>query len=186
MRPALVALSAVALAAVLSACGGGGGADSTQAPAPRIVPLEISGGGSAQFRVEGDNSIANYGSEAGAAELGAAARLVHAYFAALAGEEWAGACSYLSREVAANVERLAAAAPTFEGGGCAGALGELFGKISAAEAREATTLDAASLRREGERAFLLYRGFQGKPYFVSLLRDGGGWAVAGLSPTGLG
>jgi hypothetical protein len=179
VRPA-AALALAALALTLVACGGG------EEEAAGVSPLEVSGGGAAQFRAEGgDNSIPDFGAEAGSEELREAAEAVHGFFAALATEEWAAACPRLSRKVATSTERLAAAAPGFQGGDCAAALAALFGQVSAAEGREATALDAASLRHQGKQGFLIYRGAQGKAYFVRLAREDGRWVVDALSPTPL-
>lgn len=183
-------------------CGSGGEAGSTAAPdegpAPatttgtpkqerRVGPLEVSDGGSAQFRIKGgDNSIANYGSEASSEELREAAELVHGYFAALATEQWSEVCSALSSKVEANVEELAARSPKVKGKGCAPGLAVLFGKVSPVEGRQVSAVDAEALRRQGPQGFLLYRGAEGQPYFMSVVREGGGWAVAGLSPAELG
>jgi hypothetical protein len=180
------------LALALGACGSEG--ESASGPAaiapneegPRVAPLQVSGGGSAEFHVKGgDNSIQDYGAEAGKRELRRAARVAHAYFAALAREDWAGACRRLSREVLSSLSRLAAAHPKLERKGCAPTLAMLFGEVSAAEGREASTVDAASLRYEGAQGFLIYRGARGKAYFASLQREGGRWTVGGLSPTPL-
>jgi hypothetical protein len=150
-----------------------------------VASLEVSGGGSAQFRAKGaDNSIANYGSEAPQGELREAAEAVHGYFAGLATENWAGACTRLSRKVAASTKRLAASLPGFKGG-CPAALAALYEGASSAEGREATTVDAVSLRQQGGRGFLIYRGSKGKPYFASVAREGGNWVVSGLGPSPL-
>jgi hypothetical protein len=186
MRAKLPAL--VVLLLLASAFGGcGGSASTTEEEGPRVSPLEVSGGGSAQFRVEGaDNSIANYGAEADGRELRQAATVAHGYLAALATEDWAGACARFSQEEAGKIEQLAASHPEFRGKGCVSALAELIGAVSPADAREATVVDAVGLRWEGEQGFLIYRGARGKPYFLSLAREGGSWAVDGLSPSALG
>jgi hypothetical protein len=189
-RPGVVAGAVLWLMLLLSACGGAGGSSSSEeatgsadAAAPRVQPLEVVGGGSAQFRVEGgDNSIQDYGQEAGRQELRQAALAVHGYYAALAREEWAAACHRLAPATAAGAARFA---PSSKGEGCAAALATLFGRVTAAEGREATAVDAASLRREGEQGFLLYRGAGGKAYFVSVRSSSGGWKVSALSPNGL-
>lgn len=151
---------------------------------PRVRPLEIVGGGSAQFRVKGDddNSIQGYGHEAGRAELRRAAVAVHGYYAALARERWTDACGHLAPATAAGATRLAAST---RARGCAAALAALFGPVTPAEGREATAVDAVSLRRRGNHGFFLYRGAGGKPYFISLELLHGKWAVSSLSPTGL-
>jgi hypothetical protein len=187
-----VAAVALGLTLGLGACGSGEDSTSTPAPAvvkaegagPRVVPLKVSGGGSAQFRVKGaDNSIANYGEEAPRRELRRAAAVVHGYFAALAREEWRAACARLAHKERSQVIKLASSHAKVKG--CAPALAVLFGSVSAAEGREATAVDAAALRREGGQGFMLYRGAGGKPYFVSMRSQGGRWTVAGLSPVGL-
>jgi hypothetical protein len=192
MRVRLPGLALLVLALCLGACGGEGG--STSGPAdsapkeegPRVAPLEVSGGGSAEFHVKGgDNSIQEYGSEAETGELRRAARVVHGYFAALAREDWAGACRRLSRKMLSSISQLAAAHPKLKQKGCAPSLAMLFGEVSAAEGREASTVDAASLRYQGAQGFLIYRGAEGKAYFASLQREAGRWTVGALSPTPL-
>jgi hypothetical protein len=188
-RWGLTALACALLALALGACGSGRDASPTPAAesGPRVALLAVSGGGSAQFRVKGgDNSIANYGEEASGRELRDAAAVTHGYFAALVTENWAAACKLLSAKLTAAIEHLAARAHKGKAPGCAGALGMLFDGVSAAEGREATAVDAVSLRAEGTVGFLLYRGAKGKPYFVNLAREDGRWVVDGLSPTPLG
>jgi hypothetical protein len=185
MRGRHAAFGVAMLALALGGCGDGGEAASSDGENPKVAPLEVSGGGSAQFRIKGaDNSIANYGVEAPRAGLGEAARVAHGYFAALAREEWAAACLRLSANVMRGAERLAGV-PRRTDKGCAAALAVLFGKVKAAEGREATAMDAVSLRQRGAQGFLIYRGARGKPFFASLVREDGDWAVAGLSPTPL-
>jgi hypothetical protein len=186
---------AVALALTLAACGSGGGsADSNPAPqvvetggaGPRVAPLRVSGGGSAQLRVKGaDNSIQNYGSEARPEELRRAAAALHGYFAALATEAWARACADLSRRELAMLGHLAASSAELKDAGCPRTLAKLIGKVGAAAAHEATVVDAVSLRRKGPQAFLIYRGAGGKPYFSSMTPQRDGWAVAAITPTPL-
>lgn len=184
-RAPLAALGALLLALTFGACGDGGESASSDG-GPRVAPLKVSGGGSAQFRVQGaDNSIADFGSEAPPAELRDAARLAHGYLAALAREDWSEACARLTREIATNAQTLTAGSPRLEGKGCAAALAALFAPVSTAEGREASSVDVAALRKRGEHGFLIYRGAARKPYFLTLQRQGPGWRVAGLSPTPL-
>lgn len=182
LGPGLLVLLALGL--ILGGCGSGAETSTGSAGegAPRISPLKVSGGGSAQFHVKGgDNSIQNYGEEASPAELRRTARLVHGYLVALAEEGWAHACSYFSRKQRRGLERLAAGS-TPKLAGCPGALAKLIGRVAPGAAREATVLDAASLRSQGPQGFLIYRGAGGKAYFMSLWREGGSWTVAALSP----
>jgi hypothetical protein len=176
------------LALGLVACGGGDPGASTVEPPNaqvRTAPLKVSGGGSAQFRVEGgDNSIQSYGREASGKDLRQAAVVAHAFFAALAEEDWPGACARMGSRQRSQIARLGAAAKQGPGG-CAPTLKQLIGPVSAADGREATVLDAVALRRKGPHAFLIYRGAGGSPFFIAMV-GGRGWAVDGLTPTPLG
>jgi hypothetical protein len=146
-------------------------------------PLKVSGGGSAQFKVSGgDNSIQEYGSEAGASELRQAAAAVHAFYAARVSEEWARACSYLAKSTAAGLRQLSASSPRLRGKGCAGALDALTKPLSPSLQRETTTVDAAALRHEGEQAFLIYTAPPGKTVYAMPLRlEGGEWKLGALA-----
>jgi hypothetical protein len=176
----------VALSLGLDGCGGSGDGDSTSGALVRTSPLEVSGGGSAQFRRKGgDNSIQNFGTEAPEGDLRRAATVAHAFFSALAEEDWAVACSRMSSRERTQIARLGAAGSGRRVKGCAPTLKLLIGKVSAADGREATVLDAASLRQDGQRAFLIYRGAQGAPYFIAMVPENG-WAVDGLTPVALG
>lgn len=189
MRGRLAALTAAmaVLCLALSACGGGGEASTAaQEERPRVVPLEVSGGGSAQFRVKGaDNSIANYGTEAARPELRRAAGALHGYLVAVATEDWSGACARMSRAQEARLMRLGASA---RGGkmGCPATLAKLIGNVSATAKREGTVVDAISLRRQDGRGFLIYRGAHRRVYVMLLREEGGRWAMDGLSPSALG
>jgi hypothetical protein len=52
--------------------------------------------------------------------------------------------------------------------------------------RETTEVDAASLRREGERAFLIYKGMEHKVFAVTMQEEGGAWKVGSLAGVPLG
>jgi len=45
---------------------------------------------------------------------------------------------------------------------------------------EAARADVGSLRLEGRRGYLLYRGAGGRPYVMPVLGEGGTWKVSGL------
>jgi hypothetical protein len=49
--------------------------------------------------------------------------------------------------------------------------------------REIARIDAVSLRHEGERAFLIYRGDKGTVYAIPMGQEDGAWKVGGLSAT---
>lgn len=151
---------------------------SSSAPTP-VAPLRVSGGGSAQFHVEGgDNSVQDYGSEAAEPELAEVAERVHAFYVARVRGEWAKACSYLAE---ATARQLAASSPGQERSACAASLATLTKPVSDSLAREATTVDAAALRQEGSQAFLLYTAPPAKTVYAMPLRlEDGDWKLTSL------
>jgi hypothetical protein len=150
------------------------------------TPLKVSGGGSAQFRTKGgDNSIQEFGEEAGESELREAAEVVHGFYVSRAAEEWDKACSYLAKSNAEQLERLVGQASKSKGTDCASALKAFTQPLPVAVEREITEVDAGSLRHEGEQGFLIYYGAGHVIYSMSLRNEGGTWKVAGLSGTTL-
>lgn len=148
------------------------------------APLEVSGGGSAQYRVRGgDNSIQEFGEESDEAELEEAAAELHAYLVGRAEEDWPAACSHLAKTVTDQLGELAARSDQLKGKGCAAILGALTPPLPAAVRRESTIVDAGSLRLEDERAFLIYRGAEETDYAVLMEREDGVWKVGTLAAT---
>jgi hypothetical protein len=151
------------------------------------TPLKVSGGGSEQFRTKGgDNSIQEYGEEKDESELQEAAEVVHGFFVARATGEWAKACGYLSKAMAAQLEQLAGSSTTLKDKGCASFLQAFTSELSAAAWRESTTVDAGSLRQEGEQAFLVYYGPDKTAYAMPLAVEDGQFKVGALSGDALG
>jgi hypothetical protein len=192
---ALGALSALLALAPL-ACGGPGESSATTQPtraqgggeaagsqALPLAPLRVPGGGSAQFRVKGgDNSVQEFGAEAGEAELREAAEAVHAFYVARVASEWSRACALLSEAQIESLEKFAAESPEVHGTGCPAALAALTKQASPSLARQLTTVDAAALRRESEQAFLIYTGPPGKTvYAMPLRREVGAWKLSALN-----
>jgi hypothetical protein len=196
-------LGAVALVVLaVAGCGGGDTTSTTssvvmnkpgpsrrrddEGRAPRVAPLKVSGGGSSQFKVDGgDNSISEFGQEAARSELTQAARVVHSFFAARARGEWARACSLLGASQRSGVGKFAAGS-SGEGGSCQTGFEALFSEVSPAEVRQLTAIDAASLRRKGDQAFLIYTAAPGNTvYAMPLRREDGTWRLAALSGTEL-
>lgn len=151
------------------------------------APLEVSGGGSAQFRTKGgDNSIQEFGDESGESELQEAAEAVYSFYVARAEEQWDTACSYLSKSNIEQLEQLGSHSPQFKDAGCAQILKAFTRPLPAAVDREITTVDAGSLRREGEQGFLIYFGADHVKYAMPLRDEDGSWKVTALSGTTLG
>jgi hypothetical protein len=165
--------------------GGGSGKSGDGGSGFTPEPLRVSGGGSDQFLTKGgDNSIQEYGDEAGESELTQAAEALHGYLVARAGEDWAKACSYLTKREVRQLEQLGSRSPQLQGKGCPAVIEALSGEpLPNSTRRELTELDAASLRVEGEGAFLLYRGTGNAGFFVRMESEGGTWRVAALSPS---
>jgi hypothetical protein len=151
------------------------------------APLKVTGGGSAQFEVSGgDNSVQEYGAEAGESELREAAEAVHSFYVARLGGEWALACSDLSRSTAEGLQQLAEKSPQLKGKGCAGGLDAFTKPLSPSLQRQLTTLDAAALRTEGEQAFLIYTGPPGRTVYAMPLRsEGGEWKLGAITAAAL-
>jgi hypothetical protein len=151
------------------------------------TPLKVSGGGSGQFRTKGgDNSIQEFGDESGESELQEAAEVVHGFYVSRAAEEWSQACSYLAKANIEQLERLADQSAKSKGADCATVLKAFTRPLPASVEREITTVDAGSLRREGEQGFLIYFGAGHVKYAMPLREEGGSWKVAALSGTTLG
>jgi hypothetical protein len=151
------------------------------------TPLKVSGGGSAQFRSNGgDNSIQEFGDESDESELQEAAEVVHSFYVSRAAEEWDKACSYLAKSNIEQLEQLANQSAKSKGADCATVLEAFTQPLPASVEREITTVDAGSLRHEGEQGFLIYYGAGHVRYAMPLRDEGGAWKVAALSGTTLG
>lgn len=162
----------------------GGSGDSKARVDP--VPLEVSGGGSEQYRTKGgDNSVQEFGEEGEESELEEAATALHDYLVARAQEDWRTACANLARTVTDQLEMLATQSGNLTGKDCAGILAVLTPPLPATVRRESTVVDAGSLRFEGEQAFLIYRGAEGTEYVVVMAEEGGAWKVGALAATAL-
>jgi hypothetical protein len=149
--------------------------------------LQVSGGGSAQFRVKGgDNSIQEFGEEQDESELELAAKALHGFFVARAEEDWSGACSFLSVTMRRQLEQLGSRLNGTGGKDCASALHAFTRPLPSAVRRESTVIDAGSLRDDGQQAFLIYRGADKTVYAMPMKEEDGAWKVGLLSPTPLG
>jgi len=167
--------------------GNEGGESSGKSVEEVETPLKVSGGGSAQFRTKGgDNSVQEFGDESDESELREAAEVVHGFYVSRAAKEWDKACSYLSKSNIEQLEQLANQAAQSKGADCATILKAFTQPLPASVEREITTVDAGSLRREGEQGFLIYYGAGHVKYAMPLREEGGAWKVTALSGTTLG
>ncbi len=150
-------------------------------------PHNDSGGGSQQFRQKGgDNSVQEFGAEAGEEEFNAAAVALHNFLDARAEGNWAAACEYMSKSVVESFEKLATQAKQIEETSCAAILGKLTNPAAKKSMKaEAAKADVGSLRVEGERSFVIYTGIGGTVLAMPMANEGGEWKVASLAGTPL-
>ncbi len=192
----LAALATLLLGAGLVSCGGGEGTDagateaasgqtSSEGGSADFTPKEHqdSGGGSDQFRVKGgDNSVQEFGEEADAAEFDEAAATLHNFLDARAASAWAAACKYIASNVIDSLQELATQSQRLKGAACAEILDKLTNPAAKDLLREEAQLaDVGSLRVEGDRAFVLYRGPEGEVLAVPMAREDGSWKVGTLA-----
>ena len=170
-----------------SAGGSGGsgqsnGSDSSGSEV-KAVPLRVSGGGSASFREPGgDNSIQDFGDESEESELEEAAEVVHNFLVARAGEDWETACSYFSASLVKQLEELASQSEQLQNEGCSAIFNALTTPVPPSARRAMTEVDAVSLRRDGERGFLLFHGPAGVDYFMPMVQEDS-WKVSSVAPS---
>lgn len=169
--------------------GGGQSGDSSGRDSGGFVPKqhEDTGGGSEQFRTRGgDNSVQEFGEEAGEEEFEAAAVALHNFLDARAEGEWAAACEYLASDVVGSLEKLAAQAKGVEETTCAAILGKLTNPAAKEDLREeAEEADVGSLRVEGDRSFVIYHGTGDVILAMAMKQEDGEWKVASLAGTPL-
>lgn len=171
--------------------GSKGGSGSKQPPLEKSTftpkPHHDSGGGSKQFVVKGgDNSVQEFGEEGSESELQKAATSLHGFLDARAEGDFKAACSYLGPETAKSLQQFAASSKSLQGAACPQLLAALSKGVPTSTLAEAAQADVGSLRFEGERAFLIYRGAGKQVYAIAMVKQGGEWKVASLSGTPLG
>lgn len=167
-----------------SGSGGEGQSANSGPSASEFTPQHHSdsGGGSAPLRTKGgDNSVQEFGEEAGTSEFAAAAEAVHNFLDARAEGNWAAACEYMSKGVVESFEKLAAQAKKGESTSCAGVLEALTNPAAkGAMKAEAAQADVHSLRTEGDQAFVIYTAI-GTVYAMPMANEDGDWKVASLA-----
>lgn len=143
-----------------------------------------SGGGSAPYKTKGgDNSVQEFGEEAGSSEFDAAATALHNFLDARAEGNWAATCEYISKSIIESFKNLVAKAKRIEDESCAGILEKLVNPAAkSAMKAEAEQANARSLRTEGdEQAFILYTGPHATIFSMPMANEDGAWKVASLS-----
>lgn len=146
-----------------------------------------SGGGAQQFRQKGgDNSVQEFGEEAGEEEFDAAAVALHNFLDARAEGNWTAACDYMSKAIVESFEKLAAQAKQIDATSCAGILEKLTNPAAKKSMKaEAEKANVGSLRVEGDRSFVIYTGISGTVLAMPMANEDGDWKVASLAGTPL-
>jgi hypothetical protein len=169
--------------------GSEGQADSSGPSASDFTPKphSDSGGGSASYKTKGgDNSVQEFGEEAGSSEFHAAAAALHNFLDARAEGNWAATCDYVSKTITASLEKLAAQAKQLEDKSCAALLKALTNPAAVPALKtEAEQANVRSLRTEGEQAFVLYTGPHSAILAMPMANEDGDWKVSSLSGTPL-
>jgi hypothetical protein len=176
---------------------GGGAAKPEPTVNVKVAPLRVAGGGSKPFQSKGgDNSIQTYGEESSETELSEAAEAMHRYFVAFASSDWKTACSYLAKSVVQGFKQLVSRGEGSTSEDCPSIFAALSGVDRSAQLRrELTEVNAYSLRREGDQAFLIYSGMEydtGSSYGPSDLyamlmkREDGEWKVGLIAGNEMG
>jgi hypothetical protein len=186
-RLALCLTALAVLLAVGSLAGCGGGASGSAGAEIETGPLRVSGRGIAPYREpSGDNSIEEYGHEASRAELEQAAKTVHEYLVARVSKDWDRACALSTPYLRHHIKVIYELTPPHTARTC----GQMLKALAPGEppiadtTREATEVDADSLRVEGGTGFLFFDAkTEGRKLIMGL--DGNTWKPAGLLPTPL-
>ncbi|MGE5280849.1 MAG: hypothetical protein ACM3N0_00745 [Chloroflexota bacterium] len=160
--------------------GQGGGKSKKASKATPVAPLHGSGGGSGQNRVKGgDNSVQEFGEESGESELEEAATALHTFLVARVRQEWPRACANLSSTMIENLKRLVENEEN-ENISCPAAFAKIAPTLPPKVAHGSTVVNADSLRVKGRHGFLIYHGFEGVLYAISMAHEGR-WKVAALA-----
>lgn len=161
-RAFVLLIAGVLASALLVACGSG------------------SGEGSDQFRDQTKSPLLDFGEEGSKEDLEEGARAVEDFFTARADGDWATACAQLARPMLAKIEHLATSTTDLEDKSCPSFLGT-FTRLSVKERRDSKVVDGGSLRKQGQRGFLIYYGAGKVVYSMPLNREGDAWKLASLS-----
>jgi hypothetical protein len=162
---------------------GKGGRERQPRGASEFVPKQHddSGGGSGQYRIKGgDNSVQEFGSEAPASERESAATALHNYLDARAEANWAAACEYASKTMIESFKNLAEQAKV-----AYKSCGFILRKLTNLDARdvmkaEAERANVGSLRTDGERSYVIYKGIEGTIFAMPVEKEDGEWKISNL------
>jgi hypothetical protein len=127
-------------------------------------------------------SIRSFGEEASGSEATEITFAMVQYLNARAQGDWATACARLYSVLRENLSNLAAKSegPAVRNGGCQGAYGKLMERGPNSASAEEAKVDVASVRREGERAFVIYKTPATLSADLPMYLQQGVWTVGAL------
>lgn len=172
----LAAAIAVALlvAAFLAGCGGSsGGSSSSSAPAEAsrqfLDPEALEGG---------KEAVATFGKEASGNERAEASAVLEENLTARQAGDIDGQCATLGKRGLESVSQESAKSPSK----CVAELKKIAEPLSSTEKAREDTLggEIDAFRVEGNQAYALYHGSNGKDYAMPMEREGGSWKVGGI------
>ncbi len=140
---------------------------------------------SAAFSVPGgDNSIQTYGDEGDEKDREEANETIVALNKALAGGSWTVVCTkYLSKKNVEQLQMLSKSQPQLKGLSCAALMSKLNVGTQSTQTPTAPKGGVAAFRIEGDTAFAIYRGQDGKGYAYPMTLENGVWKLTSLGPT---
>lgn len=188
---ATIALAALLIALLLSACGGDSGTAGTTAA--ETTPAGGDGGppasGAAPNAWNAVNKplradIISYADKGSEAQVEAAAAVVSDYLVARSNEDYAAACSYMSPRL---IDMISVEAKQPGESDCVAGVENLSALSSLDEVENAGEIDPKSVRisRNGKRAFLIYDDGYGDIYAMLMRPEGDVWNVHGFEATRL-
>jgi hypothetical protein len=165
----------------------------TTPPAPSATSTgssaESSHGPAASFHVQGgDNSVPDYGHEAGASERQRAEAALAAFLRARAQSDWPRVCAALASATLIQLDALASGSRTGTARATTGSTRTCERILKALSARpSATRADTlvsgvAALRINGASAFALWHGPGHTKFVMPMRNEGGVWKVTHIEP----
>jgi hypothetical protein len=123
-------------------------------------------------------SIKAFGSEAGTDETTEITAALQAYLSAKARGDWQVACSLLYSQLQERSQDLAEAPQEDEG--CPTLLASLNSEVPTALLEKQSEIDVAEVRREGERAFVIFSSADSVSADMPMYFEDDGWKVGAL------
>ena len=133
----------------------------------------------------GDNSLVTFGDEADDAETAEVVAGLMGYLDARANGAWEQACSFLAVGLTDQIAQLQAQQEGGEELDCPEILKGLSASVSKDLLKSAAKVQVGSVRVNGERAFVIYKGDHNHWYVASMNEEDGVWKSGTLAPSEL-